>query len=111
MDYQALLYGPIYRTFGVGATLALDAGAVALTVLDKTAGVTVGQAVEVQTVLPAAIVRATELAAAGVARAGLDGRQLAFNGKTWRIASWHAEPSPNGEDDGEVYLFLDGGQG
>ncbi|PSJ55765.1 head-tail joining protein [Pseudaminobacter soli (ex Li et al. 2025)] len=105
MDWQALLYGPNYAVFGVPATLIIEDGpTLTLTVIDKTTGVEVGGSVDVQTVLPAATVRATELASIDLA--DLEDAKLTFNGKTWRVDSHLPKPSPKGEADGEIYLFL-----
>jgi hypothetical protein len=109
VDYQALLYGPAYGVLGVAAVLHMGdpLGDVPITAIDKTAGLALNQAVDVQTVLPAATVRAPDLAAAGIALEDLDGKILTLNGKDWRVASLHPKPSPNGEGDGEIYLILD----
>lgn len=111
MDYQALLYNPVYSVLAVDAVLHMGPplGDVSLAAIDKTAGLTLNQAVDLQTVLPAATVRAAELIAAGVALADIDGKMLTLNGKDWQITGLHPNPSPNGEGDGEVYLILDGG--
>ena len=113
MDYQALLYNPVYSVLAVDAVLHMSTplGDVPLTVIDKTAGVTLNQAVDVQTVLPVATVRAPELAAAGVDLADIDGKTLTLNGKDWRVASLETKPSPNGEGDGEIFLVLEGDSG
>ncbi|TPI13866.1 hypothetical protein [Mesorhizobium sp. B4-1-1] len=114
MDWQALLYGPVYATLGVEAVLTLCGGEppIALTVLDKTAGIVVGgqqrdrgrfQA-EVETIQPAAAVRAAELA--NVDRDKLHGAEIAFNGKCWKIDTHAFRPSPRGEGDGEILLLL-----
>ncbi len=78
-----------------------------MNVIDKTAGVTLNQAVDVQTVLPAATVRAAELVEQGVALPDIDGKLLTLNGKQWLVTGLHANPSPNGEADGEIYLILE----
>ena len=62
MDYQALLYSPIYVSLGVTAELVTSAGTSAtVTVLDKTTGIDVGTDTIVETIKPACIVRAAEL--------------------------------------------------
>ena len=113
MDYQGLLYDPVYLVLGVAAVLQMGPplGDVALTAIDKTAGITIAHAVDVETTLPAATVRAAELVAAGVDLVDCDGKTLTLNGKDWRIASLEPKPSPNGQDDGEIYFILDGGAG
>jgi hypothetical protein len=118
VDYQGLLYGPVYSALGVAAVLHMDPplgpledGDVPITAIDKTAGITINAAVDLQTTLPAATVLAADLIAAGVDLGAVDGRTLTLNGKDWRIASLEPKPSPNGQDDGEIYFLLDGGLG
>jgi hypothetical protein len=107
MDFQSLLYDPIYDAIGVSASLTSSAGTSAsVTVLDKTAGVAVGTNSLVETVKPACIVRAAELASNNIARADLSNGNITFNGATWRIKGTQPRPSPNGEADGEYLLFL-----
>jgi hypothetical protein len=104
MDYQAILYAPIYTTIGVPGVIN---GVEDFTVLDKTAGFEwkVG-AVEVQTITCGAVVRAKELASKGVALADLEGGTLDMSDSQWRIESYKLKPSPKGERDGEVVLIL-----
>lgn len=111
MDYQSLLYDPVYGALGVGAVLHMGVplGDVPLIAIDKTAGLTINQAVDVLTIAPAATVRAAELITAGVAFEDIDGKILTLNGKDWEVASIEKKPSPKGEDDGEILLLLDGG--
>jgi hypothetical protein len=118
MDYRGLLYGPVYSALGVAAVLHLDPplgplgdGDVPVTAIDKTAGITINSAVDLQTTLPAATVLAADLIAAGIDLGDLDGRTLTMNGADWRVASLEQRPSPHGRDDGEVYFILDGGLG
>ncbi|TPN44870.1 hypothetical protein [Mesorhizobium sp. B1-1-7] len=117
MDWQALLYAPIYATLGVEAVLTVACGdppiktgadGGPLLVLDKTASYVTGiggrfQA-EVMTVTPSAIVRAVDLVE--IDREKLHDAELVFNGKTWLIDTFAPKPSPNGEADGELLLFL-----
>ena len=110
IDYASLLYGPAFDVLGVPATLTLDvsdAEPVTLTVLDKTAGVEVGDKITVSTILPAAMVRVSELTAAGVSASDLRGATITFNGKSWSIMRHEYRPSPNGEADGELLLILE----
>lgn len=113
MDYQTLLYGPIYDVLGVPGILHMGGllGDVPVTVIDKTAGLTLQQAVDVQTVRPAAAVRAAELVARGVNLDKVTDKILTFNGGDWQIVGLHPNPSPNGEADGQIWLILDGGVG
>lgn len=111
MDYQATLYSPIYAIQGVPAVLTLATGEVVdgLTALDKTAGVEIADAkAEVATIKPAAVLRIPELVEKGVAVAETPKGSIALNGYEWSIVSYRFRPSPNGENDGEVYLVLTG---
>ena len=116
LDWQALLYDPIYAVHGIPATLVPSTGlttGVDLTVLDKTAGAAVaGQGFAVESVHPAAMARMVELTANGLGRPDLDMSLLTLTppaplpATTWRIRSHEMKPSPNGENDGEVMLIL-----
>ena len=118
IDFDFLLHvQSAYLHFGVPSvlTLADTAGAsVDLTALDKTAGLAIDGAqggrkrftAEIETVEPAAMVRQAELTEKGVALDELDGASLALNGKTWIVRNHGSRPSPNGEAEGEVVLFL-----
>lgn len=111
MDFQTLLFNPIYSVQGVSASLTL-AGASSsidgLTILDKTAGVDVGDGdVNVQTILPAAVLRVVELTENGVSVDQLPKAIVEFNNSRWRVKSYRPKPTLKGERDGEVYLFLE----
>lgn len=112
MDYGSLLYGPIYDTLGVAATITLadTAGTeIAITAIEKTVGEAIalgGDDLVLQGIKGAAAVRMSDLAAGSVARADMKGSSLTLNGKTWKIHSTLPKPSPMGEFDGELYLML-----
>jgi hypothetical protein len=101
IDFDALVLGPVYGTFGMPAVLTIGATAYDLTVIDNTKGVTVedGSLVGVQTVRPAVDVRRNALSALGIAVDSLVGSQLALNGATWRIKSFL-------DNGGELRLIL-----
>ncbi|MDK1386373.1 hypothetical protein QN224_13235 [Sinorhizobium sp. 8-89] len=114
IDYGALLFSPTYLILGVDAVLTLADTAettVALTVIDKTAGLPVGPNIEIGTIVPGAMLRASDLTTAGVTRAALDEATIAFSGNTWRIASHHPKPVPSGEAEGEIVLILEEANG
>jgi len=108
MDYDAVLYDPIYAVQGVSATLTIGATVYEeLTALDKTSGIDTGeQGPLVQTIRPAACFRVSELLSRGVTVASLTGATLEMNGLQWKVSSHRAKPSPNGEAKGEVFLIL-----
>lgn len=103
LDLQGLLYTPVYDTWGVPAT---GLGST-VTVLDRTAGISIPDSrTQIETVRPVALVRAAELAAAGISVDDLVDNQITFNGQTWRIKAYRPVPSPEGETAGEVMLML-----
>lgn len=113
ISYDDLLYGPAHAILGVDAVLTPNAtiGPVELVVIDKTSGVPVeGDSVgtDLQTIRPAAVVRRALLT--DVPLSELEGGIIVFNSKTWRIESYGLRPSPGGEADGEVWLFLIAGE-
>ncbi|MBZ9760666.1 hypothetical protein LB553_07210 [Mesorhizobium sp. CA8] len=106
MDWQALLYNPVYSSLGVPATLTLCGGfPINLTVLDKTAPKTISfKGVDVLDIGPAAAVRATDLA--DIDPADLRDAELTMNGRCWRVVSHQPSPAPTGEGQGEILLLL-----
>ena len=89
IDFDALVLGPVYDTFGKPAVLTIGPSTYDLIVVDYTKGVTVedDSAIGVQTIRPAADVRRTALVAAGIELDDLVDGQLALAGTTWRIKS------------------------
>lgn len=110
MDWQSLLYAPIYSVLGVPAVLTLDdtAGTTLddLTVIDGTSGTEVGfKGADVLTIRPTATVKAPDLATIDLA--DLRDATIAFNGKTWTIVDHMPIPAPTGEGQGEIRLILE----
>lgn len=108
IDYSILL-DPQYSIYGVEAVLTLDGDVVHddLTVIDKTAGLSIGDNVETPTLKPAAIIRMQELTDKGITREQLDDALVRFNENTWKISSTQPRPVPNGgESKGELLLWL-----
>lgn len=102
-------FGVLHTVFGTDATItpASSASPATLAVIDETAGIAIRQkGAEVDTVVPAAVVRASVLAAAGLTRTDLRRAALAMNGRTYRIESTMPKPTPSGESDGEILLIL-----
>jgi len=89
IDFDALVLGPVYDTFGKPAVLAIGPSTYDLVVVDYTKGVSVEDdgGIGVQTIRPAADIRRTALAAAGIEQDDLVDGQLALAGTTWRIKS------------------------
>jgi len=90
IDFDALVFGPLYSTFGKPAALTIGSAAYDLDVIDNTKGVTVddGSAIGVQTIRPAVDVRRSELVALGIAVGDLIDGEITLNGTTWRIKSF-----------------------
>lgn len=110
MNYAATLYGPVFTILGVVAQLDVSsAGPVDILVLDKTAGVPVADAGDatVQRIVPAVAIRATDLVALGIAPADLDGGAIFMNGRSWEILNHALVPAPTGEEQGEVWAYLE----
>lgn len=108
LDFSAL-YDLKYSTshFAVEATLTPSGGsAVDLIVVDRTKGAEVSQSAELNTIRPAADVRASAFLATGLTRDQLRRAVLSMNGKTWRVDDFEAVASPHGEDAGELRLIL-----
>ena len=108
MDYGALLYDPVYAGIGVPATMTTGVSTdVPLTVIDDTRPKfnPAGQG-DVRSVGPGAYARIPELTANGIGRDDYIDALLSFNGRAWVVRSYDIMGSPNGEDMGEVRLFL-----
>ncbi len=110
IDFSAILYGPVHAVLRVPVTLTLagTSAEVETYALDKTTGVelAMGGGPDVQTVKPAAVMRAADLTDLEIAFEDLPDATLEMTGSTWRVQSYVVRPSPNGESDGEVYLIL-----
>jgi len=108
MQMDALVNGPIFDIYGVAAELLdRNGNSYAVTALDRTRGVeiTEGQ-VGITSVRPIAALRASDLAALGIAHVELDGGALRLNGGRWRVDYIMERPSPFGPADGQVWLIL-----
>src|SRR4051794_2745425 len=90
IDFDALVFGPVYGTFGQSAVLTIGSSSYDLLVIDNTKGITVdeGGAIGVQTIRPAADVRRSTLVGLGITLASLVDGEIAFNGTAWRIKSF-----------------------
>lgn len=108
--FDPSLFAPLYAAFGVEAQLARGAELYRLRVIDQTAGVAVewrdGDGA-LQTLRPAASVRASELEANGLAPQALRGAILTVNGRVWRVHAVQERPTHRGASDGEVLMFLE----
>lgn len=120
LDYKSLLFGPAYAVFGVRAVVifADTSSKKSLVVIDKTAGLDLGIVTEgsklkrtgganIDTIMPVAIVRHSELDSKAIVEDRLPGSRLVFNRSEWNIESIRQKPTVNGENDGELYLILE----
>lgn len=109
VDFDALLFEPVQTIFGDDAAVLAttgSAGSITLSAIDKTAGIEVAGGIDVQTILPAAVIRMAELIGKGVSRLDLDGATLTLNGKAWLVETHRLVPGPGGEAAGECLLLL-----
>ena len=90
IDFDALVLGPAYRTFGKPAVLGLGSDSYDVEVIDNTRGITIeeGGVIGVQTIRPVADVRRSTLAALGISLGDLVDGDLVLDGTTWRIKSF-----------------------
>lgn len=97
-----------YVIHGVDAVLDLGSnGTFDVVVIDETSGVSVGQTVQVQTIVPACSIRMTELAENELTPRDLLGALITFNDSTWRSRDNRPKPNLGGEPSGELFLFLE----
>ena len=90
LDFDALVFGPVYDVFGQPALLTIESGQYDVTVIDHTRGVTVeeGGSIGVQTIRPAADLRRGSLRALGIQVKKLLDGELRFGGAAWQIKSF-----------------------
>lgn len=103
LDYSALCLQFIYDI--LASEMTLEDGSV-VSVIDKTAGIAVSDAIGIETLKPAVAVRKQSLIALDIDIEELLDMEVIVNGKTFTVISTKPSPGINGEDDGEVYLML-----
>jgi len=107
VDFNALMLDPIYAAMGVPGVITLpDSRTFNATVIDKSAGVEVGNNVAMPTVLPAAAIRYSEMTTLGLSPDDMIGATLTMNGFTWTITNTKKNPNVSGEKLGDVFLVL-----
>ena len=89
IDFDALVFGPVYGTFGQPAVLTLGRSSYDLVVIDHTKGVIVDEvgSIGVQTIRPAVDVRRTSLVKFGLVTRDLVDGEVEFNDTAWPIKS------------------------
>lgn len=90
IDFDALVFRPVYDTFAQPAVLTIGSSSYDLVVIDNTRGVTVdeGGMIGVQTIRPAVDIRCSALVRLGIAFGALVDGEIVFKGSTWRIKSF-----------------------
>lgn len=111
IDWAKMHLDPIYATLGVPAVVLLaDSGGTVtgLTVIDKTAGVQLGEHdTQVDTLTPACCIRASEWDALGFHALDFEEASIEFNGSRWAIKGFPKRPVPaGGASRGEILLIL-----
>jgi hypothetical protein len=86
IDFDTLVFGPVYDAFGEAAGLTIGSASYNVTVIDRTAGVEVEDSgIGLQTIRPAVDLRRSALAALGIAIADLVGGEVVLGAMAWRI--------------------------
>ena len=89
IDFDALVFEPVYGTFGQPAVLTLGRSSYDLVVVDHTKGVIVDEvgSIGVQAIRPAVDLRRTSLVKFGLVTRDLVDGEVEFNDTAWRIKS------------------------
>jgi hypothetical protein len=89
IDFDALVFAPVYDTFGQPAVLTIGSSSHDVVVIDHTRGVTVDEvgSIGVQTIRPAADVRRSALAKLGIVVNDVIDAEIEFKAMAWRIKS------------------------
>lgn len=103
IDLTALTLNPIYSI--LASDLTLEDGTV-ISAIDKTAGISISEAIGIETIKPAVAIRKQSLIDADIDIESLMKTDVTLNGKAWTIINYKSYPGINGEDDGEIYLFI-----
>lgn len=106
--FDAMLHQPIYRQFGVPATVTDTNGAGhELTAIDRTEGAEVmDHNVGVMTVRPMVSFRGAQLAENGITREDLNRATVAIGGATWIVKATIPRQSLYGLADGTIDCIL-----
>lgn len=113
VQFSKVLFAPVHKVIANPVTLTVSGtdypqpGQPPLGFIEKTDGIDIPGLTDIETTLPAAVARVANLTALGLTVDDLDGNNLLMNGKDWTIKSHKLFPSPNGEEDGEVFCFLE----
>ena len=100
MDLAALVYNPLYATFGVDASIrCLYADTFDLRAIDCTSGIAVteGSGIDVKTIRPAAVIRMRELNERGLSREDLEDAALELVKRAYLLPAAIVLPTAAGE--------------
>jgi hypothetical protein len=107
IDWDELLYDPLYANFGTTALLTPLAGAsVSVQAIDQTRGMEIQSGIDLPVIRPACTVRRSEMDAANLTEREMLGGAVTMNGNVWTIADVRARPGPDGKDSGESLFVL-----
>lgn len=100
LDFDQLVLGPVYETFGKAASLTVGPNTYDLVVVDFTKGVTVDDGgIGIQTIRPAVDVRRKFIEPLGIDLDDLPGAALSLNETDWTIKTFI-------EGEAEIRLIL-----
>lgn len=100
LDFDQLVLGPVYETFGKAASLTIGPSTYDLVVVDFTKGVTVDDGgVGIQTIRPAVDVRRKVIEPLGIDLDDLPGAILSLGGMDWTVKTFI-------EGEAEIRLIL-----
>lgn len=108
-DWNRLLLDPIYQNplIGRDVRLHLEGGAEhALRGIEASEQESVGDNVEVPSIVPAVLLRTHELADRGLQPRDLLGAALSINGVWWQVLNTQPDPTPGGQREGEIKCTL-----
>lgn len=108
MDWNDILYSPIYAMFATEALITPSGqSAVIISVVDKTAGFDVNlNTVELPSLKPVVFAMMAELAAKGLTLDSVRDATLQLGLNRWLIKSVKQRPGPDGKGSGEAMFIL-----
>lgn len=112
IDWDATLFDPQYEIHGTAALLtpAIGGAAIAVTVIDATAGINIEAGpVSIPVIKPAALIRMAELASKFLTLEDIKDGTLLLGATTWTIKHSEEKPGPGGKGTGQALLVLNDG--
>ncbi len=106
IDWDGLLYGPVFDVLAVDAVLTISAVARVVRVIDATHGIVIEQSgFALGEIKPVAFIEQSTLTELAVTAAALHDQTLLVNGTLWRIKNTYAKPV-EGKASGDWMLVL-----